>query len=377
MRSTILLLGAGLFVGGSTATADESVDGYEGEEESSEEPTEESGEEATEDSTEEFGEESGEEVPAPPPLDADLSQAIEAPDLSVDQIRWLRPRRHLMDQVPRGQNDFTAYTLEFMEVEVGLANVMLGVLPRVQLGTVPALHLVGVPNVNAKVNAIRFGGLDVAGEWAYFGLGLEGFDAGYQALGLRASLQITTPWSIHGGVSWAQFSAEGPPASLTGLSSLLSTQSEEDIDAWLEDPDVQAGLEGGNISAQAEATMIRVATDFRFNRRDSLVLQFQTMLRGDAAADVVIPPILGLDEAFQASTSGSTSASEAYLASLSWHSAWNHWEMRIGVGVSSVDYAWILQAMDLSYRFGGATRRGEWRIRKTWRRNREDTQDLN
>ena len=175
---------------------------------------------------------------------------------------------------------------------------------------------------------------------------------------------------------WAQFSAEGPPASLTGLSSLLSTQSEEDIDAWLEDPEVQAGLEGGNISAQAEATMIRVATDFRFNRRDSLVLQFQTMLRGDAAADVVIPPILGLDEAFQASTSGSTSASEAYLASLSWHSAWNHWEMRIGVGLSSVDYAWILQAMDLSYRFGGATRRGEWRIRRTWRKNREDAQEL-
>ena len=50
--------------------------------------------------------------------------------------------------------------------------------------------------------------------------------------------------------------------------------------------------------------------------------------------------------------------------------------MRIGVGVSSVDYAWILQAMDLSYRFGGATRRGEWRIRRTWRKNREDAEDI-
>ena len=326
----------------------------------------------------ETGEEEEEETGAPPPLDLsslDFAEAADAPQLTDSQIKWLRPRRHLMGQRPRAQNDFTAYSLEWGEVKVGLAKTTMGVLPRVQVGTAPVLWGLNVQNGQTKVNAVRFGGLDLAVEGSYFGIPLDGFTANYKALGGGMSLQIVEKWSIHARLNKAWFVLEGPPSGLLELSGALVSKNAE-MDAFvtaLEGNDTAAeGLQDGNISVAANAMVLNFATDYRFNRRDSLILQVQAMLSGSASAGMTIPPILGLDEAFDIETSGTVDASQAYLASLAWHSAWKRWEIRLGAGVSSQPGAWAFQAMDLSYRFGGETRNTERRTRKTWRGNRKD-----
>ena len=327
--------------------------------------------------SEESGEEEEETAP-PPALDlseTDFARAAEAPQLTDSQIKWLRPKRHLMGQKPRAQNDFTAYSLEWGEVKVGLAKTTIGVLPRVQVGTVPVLWGLNVQNGQTKVNAIRFGGLDLAVEGSYFGIPLDDFTANYKALGGGLSLQVVEKWSIHGRLNKAWFVMEGPPAGLLELSGALVSRNAE-MDAFVSalggNATAEEGLNDGNISVTANAMVLNFATDYRFNRRDSLILQVQAMLSGDATAGATIPPILGLDEAFDIEKTGSVDASEAYVASLAWHSAWKRWEMRVGAGVSSQRGAWTFQAMDLSYRFGGETRSTERRTRKTWRGNRKD-----
>jgi hypothetical protein len=315
-------------------------------------------------------EEEEEEAEVPPALDlssTDFARAAEAPDLTDSQIKWLRPKRHLMGQNPRAQNDFTAYSLEWGEVKVGLGKTTLGILPRVQLGTVPVMWGLKVQNGQAKVNAVRFGGLDLSVEGSYFGIPLDNFTANYKALGGGMSFQIVEKWSIHGRLNKAWFLLEGPPTGLKGVSDRLASTPGA-LTTYLE----ELG-DDSLISVKADALVVNLATDYRFNRRDSLILQVQAMLGGSVCGALTIPPILGLDEAFDIEKCGYVAnASEAYLASVAWHSAWKRWEIRLGAGISSQPGAWAFQAMDLSYRFGGETRNTERRTRRTWRGNRKD-----
>ncbi len=323
------------------------------------------------DSPGETGEEEEEEQEAPPPLDlssTDFARAAEAPQLTDTQIKWLRPKRHLMGQNPRAQNDFTAYSLEWGEVKMGLGKTTVGVLPRVQVGTVPVLWGMNVQNVQTKVNAVRFGGLDLAVEGSYFGIPLEGFTANYKALGGGMSFQIVEKWSIHGRLNNARLVLKGPPTGLQGLSDGLESRLESEkgsLSSFLDEEDA-------NISVKADVMVVNFATDYRFNRRDSLILQVQAILGGSACGGVTIPPILGLEEAVDIEKCGKVDDYRPYMASIAWHSAWKRWEIRLGAGLSSQAGAWAFQAMDLSYRFGGETRNTERRTRKTWRGNRKD-----
>ena len=61
--------------------------------------------------------------------------------------------------------------------------------------------------------------------------------------------------------------------------------------------------------------------------------------------------------------------STAYRVSLSYQLQWKHWEARVGIGHSPVQGSWLIQAFDLSYRFGGKTRRAERQIRKGYKQN--------
>ena len=90
--------------------------------------------------------------PPPPPGDAEP-----LPELTREDYRFLKPSHAELGVVARGQTDFTAYTLEWGEVRLGVASVQVGVLPRVQLGTAPVLDALNVWNLNAKWNALRVG----------------------------------------------------------------------------------------------------------------------------------------------------------------------------------------------------------------------------
>ena len=318
----------------------------------------------------EGAEETEEEATNPGPADTDLlqSEAIRAPELTENQIRWLKPKRELMYAVPRAQVDFTAYTLEWGEVKVGLANVIVGVVPRVQVGTSPMLNLLGVYNVSGKANPLRLGQFDLAVDGNYYTLPLGDFSLTYTGGGLRLSAQVMEPWSIHLGGTVNRLSGGGGTPDLSGVApALLGTTAEA-----LEEYEEVLSQEDVNVELNASVYTVNFATDWRFNRRDSLIFQAGAWLNVNADAALYVPPIAGLEEAFDESRE--YEFGDAYMASLAYHIAGKRWEFRFGIGVSSADWAWLLQSTDLSYRFGGETRMGEGRARRTWRRNAGDVQ---
>ena len=313
-------------------------------------------------------EEVAEEGPESADTDLLQSEAIRAPELTENQLRWLKPKRELMYAVPRAQVDFTAYTLEWGEVKVGLANVLVGVAPRVQLGTSPVLNLLGVYNVSGKANPLRIGRFDLAAEGNYYALPLGDFVLAYTGGGVRMSAQIIEPWSIHFGGTVNSISGGGGTPDFTDVSPWLLGGTAEDLQDYqdlLSDDDVTVEL-------NASVYTINFATDWRFNRRDSLIFQAGAWLNVNADAALYVPPIAGLEEAFDESRE--YEFGDAFMASLAYHIAGKHWEFRFGIGLSSASYAWLLQSTDLSYRVGGATRMGEGRARRTWRRNAGDVQ---
>lgn len=308
--------------------------------------------------------------------------------LTADQLRQLKPKRHRFPQNPYASTDFTAYTVERGETRVGLFNVQHGVLPRTQVGTVPLLDLGGVLNANVKTNLMREGRID----GALFGnlylvpftdlveryseendLGLkEGeqlFTTNITVIGLGAmsSLQVTKPWSIHAGFVYNRVSAKGM-FNFDDLPEVLVPGGDD--------------ATGGEVMLVprliGELVQLKFATDVRFNRRDSLVLQVQAPIyagaRGAFGAEVAgIPELENLD--FVISYSDFVSFSEAYRASLSWQFSWKHVDLRAGIGSSPIPGTWLLQAFDLSYRFGGETRREERDIRRGYRENKRDLRE--
>ena len=323
---------------------------------------------------------------APPDLlgggDADFlqSEAVRAPDLSENQIQWLKPLREQLKPIPRAQVDFTAYALKWGEVKIGLANISVGVAPRVQVGTSPMLNAMKIYNANAKANFLRWGRFDLAAEGSYYTLPLGDFRLTYRGGGARLSVIViedpdpapeapntSDGMSIHLGFTAHQIGGGGTP-DVSGLNPWVFGMSKEELEEWSQ-PLVEAGA---TIDLDAQVYAVNFATDYRFNRRDSLIFQLGAWLNVNANAAVNVPPIAGLEEAFNETRD--YSLGDAYTASLAYHIAGKHWEFRFGVGLSSASWAWLLQSTDLSYRFGGSTRMDEWRTRRTWRKNASDVQ---
>jgi len=304
-------------------------------------------------------------------------------ELSRRELRKLKPKRWKFPQNPYGAIDFTSYTLEWGEARLGLLNIYYGVLPRTQIGTCPLLDGFGVYNVNGKINAIREGRLDMAvlgsatyvpmGElmnWAdqTLGLGLSGDAGGQQlftsqitvfSLGGMASLRLANPWTLHAGLRWSRVGARGE-LDFGDLPEVL-IPGETDDEAYLVS------------SLAGELLTLKLATDIRFNRRDSLVLQLRAPVyaRARGAISGQIDGLQNLENLeLLVSYGDALPLATAYQASLSYQLQWKHWQARAGLGTSAIEGAWLMQAFDLSYRFGGKTRREESQIRKGYRRNR-------
>ena len=307
-----------------------------------------------------------EEGQAPPPIDTTKAEALQP--LNKRLYRWLRPDRGDLEQVPRAQTDFTAYTVEFGEVKMGLAHITAGIAPRVQVTTAPVLHALDLPNVSLKANPIRVLGFDLAATSSYYALGLEEFQATYMTLGGRASVRLMQPWTLHFGGESVWVTADGMP-NLEGLAPILSTLTGSELTDYAVE-----NAQNTSLDIDARLTSIRVATDIRFNRRDSLILQASTTIGGDFTSaeplppDFNLPPILGIDLALQEPAR----IDDSLTMSLAWQLAWKHTELRMGFGYSTSPGAWLMQATELSYRFGGKTRRSEYRMRRTWRKNRQE-----
>jgi hypothetical protein len=295
--------------------------------------------------------------PAPEAPPVDLTQAQPAPPLSRRQYSILRPWRGHLPPDSYAQVDYTAYSLKWGEVRLGLSNLTIGVLPRTQLGTVPLLNAVGMFNGNLKVNPLRVGPLDMAASATIYDYNRHGFHGRWYSGGGDLSLKITNHWSLHGGATYTLMGLEG--AIETGaLGELVSIATNN------------VGWERIDLTSEGHSVRINLATDVRFNRRDSLILQSSATVWGDLSVPIELPAPLGggLDE-------GMTTMEriqDSYTVSLSYQAAFRHLEARVGVGLSAQPYMWVQPAFELCYRFGGETRRSEARMRATWRGNRGD-----
>jgi hypothetical protein len=317
-------------------------------------------------------------TPALASTTSDASVAIdvsEAVDMGApDTRRWsfLKPKRVRLPQNPYGSTDFTSYTLEAGEVKLGLTNITVGLADRFQVGTSPALDAIGVYNAAAKLNLFRAGPVDLAVGGSHYRLPVGDFTGQQSNASAMVSVRVAKPWSLHVTGTYSSLSAAGVP-DLSSLPPLLMTAAG--------DPDLTGAQQAVNtatadkpIDAHAQTASVRVATDVRLNRRDSLVLQGTAMVWGDVETGVNpsdLPPILGLDAALAATqVDGAMPLSETYVASVAWQLQWRSAELRVGAGVSSVPGAWLLQSTEFAWRFGGETKRGERHLRTAWRRNK-------
>jgi len=299
------------------------------------------------------------------PVD-DQQEAQTMPDLSRAQHRWLEPSRTKLDPVPRGQTDYTAYTLEWGETKIGLASITIGALPRTQIGTVPMLDALGVMNGHIKVNILRAGPVDLGVGSNLYRLQVGDFVGSHTGGSLISSVQLLEPWSFHLGAHYAALQSSGVPDT-TRLPSVLTAGT---------DPDTfQASQDGNEMAWNFHGQNIRLnlATDYRFNRRDSIVFQAGAIVWSNIDKGFDAPPILGLDDAFARAEENTSPISESLVTSLAWQWTWRKIDLRVGLGWSSVPGAWLLQSTDLSYRFGGKTRSSERRMNRTWKRNKDDT----
>lgn len=319
----------------------------------------------------EGGETESDDAPAdeaPPSALPEDAAPEQLPTLSRAQHRWLEPKRSRLPSVAHGQTDFSAYTLEWGETKIGAASVTLGALPRTQIGTVPVLNFMGIYNGHLKVNAVRVGPYAVGVGANLYRLQIGDFVGAHTGASLIQSVQIMKPWGLHVGVRFADVQSSGVP-DVAQLPGILTGNT---------DPDqVQERLEGTEESWRfhGQTVSMNVATDIRFNRRDSLLLQASaTVLARLVERGFEAPPILGLDETFNLETGSTSPVAETYIASASWQFSWRRLDLRVGAGISNVPGAWLLQSTDLSYRFGGKTRSSERRMKRTWKRNKSDTQ---
>lgn len=296
-----------------------------------------------------------------------------------EDLADLEPKRSRFPQNPYGNNaSFTAYALEWGESKIGFGTIATGIAPRFQLGTAPALDVIGVFNANLKANLLRKGPFDGAVGLQYYHVpvtalaGLVGADmlfngsggdtvaveASYLGVGVTGSLQVVDPWSIHLQAYWARPAIKGnisfddlPEVILPGLSIGDSAA---------------VGL-----GAIGDLGIVNLATDLRFNRRDSvygwLRYPFYGRVRGKTNGEVE-----GFDQLSNASVIVAYGdwipLRDSYSFAIGYQASWKHFEGRVGIGWSAVPAAWLLQAFELSYKFGGATRRQERQIRRGYRR---------
>jgi hypothetical protein len=303
--------------------------------------------------------------PAVPP--AALEWAQKAPPLTDAQLEFLEPRHSRLRANARAQTDFTAYTLEWGEVKIGVASLSVGALPRLQLTTVPLLDVARVYNGSAKYDFLTVGRVDLAAQGALYRLPAHGFVAQLISGGLWSSVRVADPWSVHLGLGYDRATARGLP-DLSRLVGILSPSSGEVLEAWT----ATAREQGIDLDAAGNAIRARLASDVRLNRRDSIVLQAQALVwsKVDAGIDAAnVPSVFGLDSFLSAHQEGFHSPADYYVSSLAWQFAWKRVDLRVGAGLSSIPYAWLLQSTELSIRFGGATRREESRMRRAWEKN--------
>ncbi len=240
--------------------------------------------------------------------------------------------------VDRDADSWSAQTLAPGQFQLGTHS---GAAPiaRVEVGTSTLPLLAGAPNVDLKVQAVATAPFDLALVGGYARFHGEGLEAWTVRAGGRASAWAG-PFSVHGSVLWHG-------AMVTG--SLEET--------WLATvPPLSWAVEGGagfaDLDDAIDAVRPAVAIAWAVTDTDTVVL------RGEGWVWAWIDPIPGLElyglDDLQGHK-GPLPLRDTYVASVSLQHTWDHARLRAGLGTSAVPLAWVVQTVELSWRFGGPT----------------------
>ncbi len=299
--------------------------------------------------------------------------------LTKEQIKWLQPTRGKLPQNPYQHVDFTAYTLEWGEIQAGLNRSTIGVLPRTQVGTQIPLWGLGIQNANAKVNALRMGPVDLAITGNYMSLSPsnEGdLSIQYYGVGGYGSLRLLDNWSVHAGGQYAELNIGGVPdfTALSGPIKTFTGLTDDDI------TEITNAIDESVDYARSEQILsAKIATDIRLNRRDSFIIQgnYMNSKTSDSGLSVEAEGV-GLNlESDQISSPlfqyllVPQESSINYGASLAYQASFKRAYLRLGIGYSTIPYAWLLQSIDLTWRWGGQTKRRANELEKVWELNKK------
>ena len=338
---------------------------------------------------------------APDPLfPGKKNNATAMKDVTRTDLRKLKPARWKFPQNPYAQTDLGAYTLEFGEVKLGAGSITAGMLPRTQIGTVPVLNMLGVYNVNAKANVLREGRFDLAlmGHvyWIPIGKMLERYsflvpqeaqidldgDVRYLGLGARTSARLLPSWTLHLGLHYQRVAARGE-LDLSELPPILVPLSQGAASTWQVTPEeAEETVEAISVVPRivGDVAYLRIASDYRFNRRDSIFFlggfAFFGSVRAALDSDIVEEVTAEYGEipgrsSLAVSQGGLLGPQLTYTISAGYQASWKHLEVRIGGGYSAIPWTWLMGTVDVSYRFGGRTRTTESKIKRGWRSNRK------
>ena len=306
-------------------------------------------------------------------LNPEDAQSLDT-QLTDAQLKWLKPSRGKLPQNPYQHVDFTAYTLEWGEVQLGLNRSSLGILPRTQISTQVPLWALGVNNVSGKVNLLRAGPFDLAITGNYLSLPSNNFAIQYSGVGAFGSLRLTDNWSIHTGGQRANLHINGIPdiSQFNHLLVKFGQLSQSDIDNFNE-------ILQESVQYERQETIFsgKLATDIRLNRRDSFILQGNMMYsenQGDGLKVNIQDTELSLDDFSSPIAEVLFNPKETslnYGGSLAYQASFKRAYVRLGIGYSNIPYMWTLQSIDFTWRLGGKTKRRANNMEKVWELNKK------
>lgn len=309
-----------------------------------------------------------------PPVRAQDPPEEDPPPQEAAQVEgWTRiddagPWR-LQPILPKAETDGTAHTLGQGRWRLGLMKQSVGVLDNVDLHTNLAVFLLGFPNAGAKVTAIQTDPVDISFQagatWMDLGPALQVEDAS----GALIPLRWTGTWtaveglSLHLGNTWNIFQLQGAFDTedlVAGLGAATGTEIDPEVLASLSELDEDSEVFAG---ANLLLTQSHLGIDYRFNRRDALLLRVTGMV---ALSGTVRGGFAATDDQSGAETEIGTSArihlplkdQTSVLATLSWQWSWEHLHLRVGVPIpiGSTWFFGLPQAFSLHWVMGGRKR---------------------
>jgi hypothetical protein len=202
-----------------------------------------------------------------------------APEGVAEPVKWAKQP---LDY--RYESEFTAYTIPEKSVRVGLFNLDYGLTDDFSFGTSPLFDVYGFYSLRAKSTVFTIGRFDTSLE-AMVGYGDASRLSALSVSLVNYPITLRASWSpfdrlgIHGGFRWQNVNTAGSFA-IDDLAETLAPIIGVKLPKSVKDSLGRAG----SIYGGAHFTLGQplVALDWRFNRRDSLILQYEgfSTLRG-------------------------------------------------------------------------------------------------